>query len=178
MTFLDPPAITANSSPVVAPESRLRHELGAGMARCRTSHDHHQYRDSWGRRVWVSPRTSCSGGGVVSSDPDFTTIVELLSDTHVRTILSATSVEPYSASELVERCDASDQTIYRRLERLEEAELVSDQIRARGDGHHDTVYTAKLEHVSITLHDGEFEFSLEQTQSDPVDELTDLWGKF
>lgn len=114
----------------------------------------------------------------MSSDPDFTTVVELLSDAHVRTILSATSVEPCSASELAERCDASDQTVYRRLERLEEARLVADRIRARDDGHHDTVYTARLEHVSITLRDGEFEFTVEHTRSDPADELTDLWRKF
>ena len=114
----------------------------------------------------------------MSSDPDFTIIVELLSDTHVQTILSATSVEACSASELAEQCDASDQTVYRRLERLEEAGLVSDRIRARDDGHHDTVYTARLEHVSITLRDGEFEFTIEHPQSDPADELTDLWRRF
>lgn len=114
----------------------------------------------------------------MSNDPDFPTIVELLSDSHVRTILSATSVEACSASELAERCDASDQTVYRRLERLEEAGLVSDRIRARDDGHHDTVYTASLEHVSITLRDGEFEFTIEHSQSDPADELTDLWRRF
>lgn len=138
----------------------------------------HNYRGSLGSQVWVPLRTSYSGGGVVSSDPTFTTIIELLSDNHVRTILSETSVEACSASELAERCDASDQTVYRRLERLEEAGLVSDRTRARDDGHHDTVYTARLEHVSITLRDGEFEFTIEHPQPDPADELTDLWRRF
>lgn len=114
----------------------------------------------------------------MSTGPDFTTVVDLLSDRHVRTILSATSMKPCSATELAERCDASTQTIYRRLERLEETGLVSDRVRARDDGHHDTVYTARLEHVSITLHDGEFEFTIEHTHPDPADELTDLWGRF
>ena len=128
--------------------------------------------------MWFSLRETPVWGGAVSSDPDFSSIVDLLSDTHARTILKATSVEPCSASELAERCDASDQTIYRRLERLEEAGLVTDKTRVRDDGHHDTVYTARLENVSITLSKGEFEFTIEHTHSDSVDELTDLWRKF
>ena len=114
----------------------------------------------------------------MSDDADLETVVGLLDDDHVRTILLATSENPLSASELTEGCDASQQTVYRRLERLQEAGLVDDRTRVRKDGHHDTVYTATLDRVSIRLHDGAFEFELERTHTDAADELTNLWRKF
>ena len=114
----------------------------------------------------------------MSDDAGLETVVGLLDDDHVRVILLATSENPLSASELTEECDASRQTVYRRLERLQEAGLVDDQTRVRKDGHHDTVYTATLDRVSITLRDGAFEFELERTHADAADELTNLWRKF
>lgn len=108
----------------------------------------------------------------------FETVIELLNDEQARTILEATSVEPLSAGELTEWCDASQQTVYRRLERLQEVGLVDDQTRVREDGHHDTVYTATLEHVSITLRDGSLQFDIERTKSEAADQLTELWGNF
>lgn len=41
-------------------------------------------------------------------------VAGLLEDPTVRTILTATSVEPMSASELSERCGVSEPTVYRR----------------------------------------------------------------
>ena len=106
------------------------------------------------------------------------TIVELLNDETVRTILQETSVESLSATELAERCDASQQTLYRRLEQLEDAGLVEDRTRVRKDGHHDTVYTATLGHVSITLHDGKLRIDVERVGTEPADQLTNLWRNF
>ena len=114
----------------------------------------------------------------MSDDADLETVVSLLDDDHVRTILLVTSENPLSASELAEECDASQQTVYRRLKRLQEVGLVDDQTRVRKDGHHDTVYTATLDRVSIRLRDGAFEFELERTHTDASDELTNLWRKF
>ena len=114
----------------------------------------------------------------MSEKPTLETVVGLLDDEIARKILVATSVKASSASELTSQCAASQQTVYRRLERLQESGLVDGRSRARTDGHHDTVYTATLKHLSLTLHDGGFEFELERTQRDAADELTDLWRKF
>lgn len=114
----------------------------------------------------------------MSEDADLETVVGLLDDDHVRTILEATSLEPRSASELAERCGASQQTVYRRLDRLQEAGLVTDRTRMRRDGHHDTVYAAALDEVSIRLRDGELSFELRRTRRDAADELADLWRRF
>ena len=117
-------------------------------------------------------------GGSVSEEADLATVVGLLDDETARAILLATSTTERSAGELASECDASQQTVYRRLERLREAGLVDDRTRARKDGHHDTVYRATLDRVSIGLRDGAFEFELERTRRDAADELTDLWRKF
>jgi predicted ArsR family transcriptional regulator len=114
----------------------------------------------------------------VSEEPGLETVVGLLDDEHARTILAATSVEPLSASQLAERCDTSRQTVYRRLERLEVADLVTSRTQLREDGHHDTVYRATLARLSVGLKDGEFTFDLERTRPDLSDELTTLWRNF
>lgn len=114
----------------------------------------------------------------MSGSGELDTVVELLTDETVRTILEETSVEPLSAVELAERCETSRQTVYRRLEHLADADLVDDRTRVRQDGHHDTVYTAALEHISITLREGELRVDVERARSNPADQLTDLWRNF
>lgn len=114
----------------------------------------------------------------MSEEPDMETVVGLLHDEYARMILSATSVDSLSASKLTKRCDASRQTVYRRLEQLQEAGLVTSQTHLREDGHHDTVYTATFDRLAVELRDGNFEFELNRTSTDASDELTELWKKF
>lgn len=115
---------------------------------------------------------------MTGGDDRLATIIELLDDETVRTILTETSVEPLSATELAGLCETSRQTVYRRLTQLEDADLVEDRTRVREDGHHDTVYRAVLERVSITLREGELQFDIERTGATPADRLTDLWRNF
>lgn len=124
-------------------------------------------------------------GGRPVSDDDLATVVGLLDDEHARTILRATSVKPRTASELAEECDASRQTVYRRLGPLEDAGLVAGRSQLREDGHHDTVYRATFDSLSVALRDGDFEFDVTLRDADSggpgtdaADELTDLWRKF
>jgi len=57
----------------------------------------------------------------MSEETDLATVVELLDDEYARAILAATSIEPMSAAQLAERCEASPPTVcYRRLDRLRE----------------------------------------------------------
>lgn len=111
-------------------------------------------------------------------DPELATLIGLLDDEHARNILVETSVTPLSASELADRCDTSRQTVYRRLEKLQAADLVAEQTRPREDGHHDTVYAATLDRLSIDLNEGTLSFEVERDQTDAVDELTRLWRTF
>lgn len=116
--------------------------------------------------------------GQIVSETDLSTVVGLLEDEHARRILTATSVEPMSKTELAEDCDVSLPTISRRIDQLDAADLVDEQTRARPDGHHDTVYVARLDRFEVRLRDGELEYDLQRMDRDMTSELQRLWSKF
>ena len=113
----------------------------------------------------------------MSDDPALETVAELLDDAYAREILTATSIEPMTATRLSERCDASLSTVYRRTERLVDAGLIDERTRPRADGHHDTVYYATLDSVEVRLRDGELHVEIERERGDVADGLTALWEK-
>lgn len=125
------------------------------------------------RDDFVTPTTMTET--TVAEETDLATLVALLDDDHVRTILAATSTEPLSASELGERCGVSESTIYRRVDRLREASLVAEQTRPRADGHHETVYVATLDRFAVELDDEGFELSVKRRGDDMIDQLTRMW---
>jgi predicted transcriptional regulator len=114
----------------------------------------------------------------VADEPDLATVVDLLDDAHVRTILVATSAEPLSAAELSERCEVSTSAVYRRTDRLVAADLLCERTRPRSDGHHDTVYVAAIERFELSIRDGDLTWTVDRAETDVADELTRLWGKF
>lgn len=77
-----------------------------------------------------------------------------------------------TASALAEAIDASEPTVYRRLEKLRENDLISAHQRVSPDGNHYRVFETDLERIVIELEDGGFtvEFS-----HHPADRFTDLW---
>lgn len=82
---------------------------------------------------------------------DAADLLELLDADHTQTILAETRAAPRSARALADVCGASRATIYRRLNRLEDAELVESGMRYDADGHHRTVYEATLESVTVDV---------------------------
>ena len=113
----------------------------------------------------------------VSEETDLATVVGLLDDEHVRSILAATSVEPRSARELGDRCGVSTSSIYRRVEGLVEADLLRERTRPRRDGHHETVYVASLDRFELRVREGELDWTVERDGRDVADELTRMWGE-
>jgi len=114
----------------------------------------------------------------VSEDPEGAAILSLLDDDYARAILTATSAQPMSADQLTERCDASDSTIYRRVDRLKEHDLLEEQTRFDPDGHHYSVYASRVESATVTFEDGECRVELERrpaTEEDPADRFTRMW---
>lgn len=95
-----------------------------------------------------------------SDDNDVAAITALLADECVRTILLETITEPMSAETLSERCDVSPQTVYRRLDDLEEHDLVTEQTRLDSAGHHHKVYAATLDRLVVDLTVDGFELQL------------------
>jgi predicted transcriptional regulator len=88
---------------------------------------------------------------VVSDPPDTETIAELLADDCARTILVETKDEACSAAELSDLAGVSEPTVYRRLERLREHDLVVEEIRPVTDGKNYKTYQARLDGVDIDL---------------------------
>ncbi|WP_121821541.1 ArsR/SmtB family transcription factor [Halostella salina] len=118
----------------------------------------------------------------MSEDRDLADVLDALSDEYARAILAETSTEPMSAKTLSERCDASLPTVYRRIERLQEHDLVTERTRMKPDGGHHKVYTATLSSLTIDLDDGEYEATVERTDraadldaDDAADRLTYMW---
>jgi DNA-binding transcriptional ArsR family regulator len=114
----------------------------------------------------------------VSEGCDDEEVLALLDDDYARAILTETSAEPMSAQTLSERCDASVTTIYRRIDRLRDCDLVEEQIRPQPDGNHYKVYTSRLESFSVRFEDGELRADVTRTEpaeEDPADRFTRMW---
>ena len=110
-------------------------------------------------------------------DDDAHRIVDLLSDEYAWTILEATREQPRSADTLSELCDADPSTVYRRLDRLQEAGLVEDQQELDPGGHHYKVYEATLSSVTVSLGADGFEVDVAREES-PADRFTRLYEGF
>lgn len=83
--------------------------------------------------------------------PDCDSILELLGDEYAREILDALAAGPATATELVDRCDGSDVTIYRRLNCLEDAGVVRSTPKLSPNGNHCSRYEVVLERVTISM---------------------------
>jgi DNA-binding Lrp family transcriptional regulator len=108
------------------------------------------------------------------SEEELDEVVGLLDDEYARDILAATSIEPMSAETLAERCDASLPTIYRRVKRLREADLLAAETQVDPDGHHYDRYSARLETVTVRLVDGRYEIEVDRVERDAADRFTEL----
>ncbi|ELY77139.1 ArsR/SmtB family transcription factor [Natrinema gari] len=108
-------------------------------------------------------------------DEDDDEVLALLEDEYARTILAELTDEPMSVSELCTACDMSEPTAYRRLERLETADLVTGQQVVNVDGNHFKRYVATIEDVTVTFANGTYDVSVTRSSTDPSDRFTDLF---
>lgn len=103
-------------------------------------------------------------------------VFSLLDDEYARAILIETSTQPMSAKTLSENCDASLPTVYRRTERLAACNLLEEGTQLADDGHHYTVFEARLDHLTIELTEDELKMTIEEKASeDMADRFTDMW---
>ena len=120
----------------------------------------------------------------MSEDPALGDLLELLSDEYAREILAATSVKPMSANQIADRCEMSLPTVYRRVGRLQEFDLIEEQTRVEPGGNDYSVFTATLAEVSVSLDEGTFEAVVERAsaesvpganESDTADRFVKMW---
>ena len=112
------------------------------------------------------------------SEDDVRALAGLLEDEYAHAILLETSTQAMSAPELSEICDASESTIYRRIERLQEYNLLTEQVRLDRDGHHYNTYVARLERITIELTEGAFEMEITYRPENAADRFTDIFEGF
>ncbi|MDG5817300.1 helix-turn-helix domain-containing protein [Natronococcus sp. A-GB7] len=93
---------------------------------------------------------------IVSGEDDIKAILTALNDADCRSILEELGdSEPYlSAAELSERCGVPLSTTYRKLELLEEADLLEEKLRIRQSGRHASEYDQRVDDVTISVDDG------------------------
>ena len=115
---------------------------------------------------------SGEGSAVVAIDADDAAVVSLLDDEYARAALVLTYREELAAADLVERLDAAPSTVYDRLSRLVDQDLVTERQRLDPDGHHHKSYRARLDRVVAELTAEGIELSIEREPTDPADRLT------
>ena len=110
----------------------------------------------------------------VDEDRSIEDILDTIGDQHARTVLAAISRESRSAKELAEVCDLSLPTIYRRLELLEEHDLVDERTTVAEDGNHYNIYECNFDSTVIQLEDEEYKVRIYRKENLP-DRFTRLW---
>ncbi|MEZ3117523.1 ArsR/SmtB family transcription factor [Halobaculum sp. MBLA0147] len=100
----------------------------------------------------------------MADEGDLEAIGAVLEDDTTRRILAETSSEPMTVNQLATHVDASKPTIYRRIERLEDHDLVAATIHPSETGPHEKVFRATFDRVVVSLEDGTYTYDIERTE--------------
>lgn len=110
--------------------------------------------------------------------PDPAEILAVLADEDVRTIIR-TVEEPMTAQELQMQCDIPESTLYRKLERMTDVDLLSQRTRIRRDGRHTNEYTTAFESITIRRsdEDGSLAVTVTPVAKAADERLAELWSE-
>jgi biotin operon repressor len=113
-----------------------------------------------------------TGADVEHEDPE---VISLLDDEYARAILVEASREALSAAQLAERCDASEPTVYRRIEQLQDNDLLVERQQLDPDGHHYRTFATRVERVTVEIEDGDCTIDVSRREVDAADRFTRLF---
>ncbi|WP_436927070.1 helix-turn-helix domain-containing protein [Halosimplex amylolyticum] len=109
--------------------------------------------------------------------PDLQDVLDALDDPDCRAIVTALN-EPMTASEISEASDIPLSTTYRKIDRLEEAQLLFEGTEIRPDGQHASIYEVDFEEVVISLtEERDFETEIARQPRTPDQRLESLWSE-
>lgn len=111
--------------------------------------------------------TDNSGGG----DEFF----RLLVDPTTQRVLRAVDSDALSAKELADRCDVSGPTMYRKVNTMQEFDLLDERTEIDRDGNHFTVYESNVDTVQITIDPSEGTTDIDVTYRSTTDQFVHLW---
>ncbi|RQG97388.1 winged helix-turn-helix domain-containing protein [Natrarchaeobius oligotrophus] len=101
----------------------------------------------------------------MSEEPPLEELAALLEDETARRILTEIYRKPMSANSLTERCDASEPTVYRRLEDMRRCGLLVERTRPDTErGHHYTEYATNLERIVVEIDDDGIDFRVDRRE--------------
>jgi predicted transcriptional regulator len=110
----------------------------------------------------------------VGEDRTIEEILDTIGDEYAREILAAVSRKARSAKELGEELDLSLPTVYRRIEMLEEHDLITSRTLVADDGNHYQVYESNFDSTVIRLEDDEYNIRIYRRENLP-DRFSSLW---
>lgn len=115
-------------------------------------------------------------GEVSDSEWDPETVFDVLGCPLSRRILALADVEPCSAEELVSHCEASKPTVYRRLNALQEYDMLVERHAVDDDGTHYKTYETALEAARFAVDSGSFAVDIELTRDylDDTSQVTEV----
>ena len=90
-------------------------------------------------------------------------LLELLDNEHTQHILRALSRGPKRGRDLIDACEASRATVYRRLDRLEASGLVTTELYVDPDGHHCETYRLRLDRFHVAVESGTVSVTVQST---------------
>lgn len=105
---------------------------------------------------------------------DRTVLFEALADNVSAEILAKTTEEARTVAELSAMIDASESTIYRRLDRLLDHGLVEEGLEIDPDGNHRRTYRTAISHLDVEFHGGAIDLRVERRE-DEIDRFTRIW---
>jgi len=109
--------------------------------------------------------------------PDLESVLAALDDPDCRRIVRQLD-EPMTASQISTACDIPSSTAYRKLDRLTDASILSEQTTIRTDGHHTSEYVLAFEEVTVFLDDRrEFEVSISRPATSADQQLAGIWAE-
>ena len=105
--------------------------------------------------------------GTQTADP-VPKLLELLDNEHTQHILKALCRGPQRGRDLIDACEASRATIYRRLNRLEAAGVVTTELYVDPDGHHCETYRLELDRLRVVVESGTVSVTVQPRQEATV----------
>lgn len=103
-------------------------------------------------------------------------VLDTIGDPYARDVLAAICREPRSAKDLADELGHSPQTVYRRIEVLDDHDLVHSRTAIAEDGNHYQVYDSNFDSVLISVDDDEYDVRIYR-KDDLPDRFADLWGE-
>jgi predicted transcriptional regulator len=111
------------------------------------------------------------------AEPDLQAVLDALDDPDCRAIVEVLE-EPMTASEVSDASDIPLSTTYRKIDRLEAAQLLYEGTDIRPDGQHASTYEVRFEEVVIRLTDErDFEAEVTRQARTPDQRLESLWSE-